>query len=72
MAVADPEGGRPCRGFFSVAYLGPEYTYWDIDKPGLYEFYIAGRSHGFGIDRIAIYSEEAPINLLHRTAKTDN
>ncbi len=51
---------------------GPEYTYWDIDEPGLYEFYIAGRSHGFGIDRIAIYSEEAPINLLHRTAKTDN
>ncbi|MFN3999972.1 hypothetical protein [Algoriphagus sp.] len=51
---------------------GPDYTYWDIEKPGLYEFYIAGRSQGFGVDRIAIYNEKEPVTMLHRSAKTDN
>ncbi|MEK6481168.1 hypothetical protein WJR50_26735 [Catalinimonas sp. 4WD22] len=51
---------------------GPDWVYWDIEKPGLYEFYVAGRSHGFGIDRIAIYNEKAPISVFLRETKPAN
>jgi len=51
---------------------GPEWVFWDIEKPRIYHFYIAGRSHGFGVDRIAIYNEKAPITLFHRDTRTAN
>ena len=51
---------------------GPEWTYFDLDKPGIYKFYIAGRSHGFGVDRIAIYNETATIEMYHRTTQAIN
>ena len=51
---------------------GPEWVHFDLEKPGVYEFYIAGRSHGFGVDRIAIYNEEATIDMYHRSKKSIN
>jgi len=51
---------------------GSEWNYWDIEKPGIYKFYIAGRSHGFGVDRIAIYNEKAPVTMYHRDKEAVN
>lgn len=51
---------------------GPEWTYWDITEPGVYTFYVAGRSHGFGVDRIAIYGEGAPVTMYHRSQRAAN
>jgi len=51
---------------------GPEWVYFDIKRPGTYSFYIAGRSHGFAIDRIAIYNERATVNMYHRSTSTAN
>ncbi len=33
---------------------GPDYTTWKITRKGIYNFYIAGRSNNFAIDRITI------------------
>ncbi len=51
---------------------GPEWTYFDLEKPGTYTFYIAGRSKGFGIDRIAIYNEKATVEMYHRETAAMN
>lgn len=51
---------------------GTDWVYWDIEKPGVYRFYVAGRSQGFGVDRIAIYNEKAPITMYHREIKASN
>ncbi len=51
---------------------GPEWVYFDLEKPGVYEFYVAGRSHGFAIDRIAIYNEKATVEMYHRISEASN
>lgn len=51
---------------------GPEWVYFDLEVPGTYEFYVAGRSHGFAVDRIAIYNETAPITMYHRSQVSVN
>ncbi|GAB5521453.1 MAG: hypothetical protein RhofKO_37040 [Rhodothermales bacterium] len=51
---------------------GPDWVYWDIDEPGVYEFYVAGRSHGFGVDRVAVYNESAPITMYHSKQESAN
>ena len=51
---------------------GPEWVFFDLKEPGVYRFYIAGRSKGFGIDRIAICNENAPATMYHRAHKSVN
>ncbi|GAB5562445.1 MAG: hypothetical protein SynsKO_40920 [Synoicihabitans sp.] len=51
---------------------GTEWVFWDIEKPGVYTFYLAGRSRGFGVDRIAVYNESAPITMFHRVTPAVN
>ncbi len=45
---------------------GPDWVTFNITRPGVYAFYVAGRSDGFGVDRIAVYHEDAPVKFRHR------
>jgi hypothetical protein len=51
---------------------GPEWVYFDLEKPGVYKFYVAGRSQGFAIDRIAIYHEKATVDMYHMATQSVN
>lgn len=38
---------------------GPEWVTFDISEPGLYYFYVTGRSNGFAIDKMAVFRKDA-------------
>jgi len=47
---------------------GLDWVKWEL-KPGIYTFYIAGRSDNFAIDRILIFHENAPAKIYYRDNK---
>ncbi|MBD3240369.1 MAG: hypothetical protein GF331_07275 [Chitinivibrionales bacterium] len=47
---------------FNWLTSGPQFRSWGILEPGLYVFYVAGRSVGFGIDRVTVMRKTGPNN----------
>lgn len=51
------EGYNYCWGTVTPDRLPGQggWAYWSIREPGVYEFFIAGRSDTFGVDRVIVY-----------------
>jgi hypothetical protein len=46
---------------------GTDVVTFEIKQKGVYQFYVAGRSNNFGVDRIAVFHEDAPAKFRFRS-----
>ncbi|MBD3241380.1 MAG: hypothetical protein GF331_12395 [Chitinivibrionales bacterium] len=51
------QGYNFCWGAINPTQLPNQggWAYWSLQQPGVYTFFVSGRSNGFGVDRVVVY-----------------